>query len=222
MTPTPTILEPSLPRFATGGPPPPARRGGAGGGGAGGGRPGGKPGTPGSVAVTGMWVALAPISMLFLAFVSAYVVRHGVGADWTPVDMPRLLWLNTLLLLASSAVFERGRRVQRHAGSARAWTLATLVLGVGFVVGQLFAWRELRAHGIFIDTNPFSSFFYLLTGTHAVHLAGGILALATAAVWPSQGWRGTSTGLLLRLVAIYWHFMGVLWLGLFALFNFWR
>jgi cytochrome c oxidase subunit 3 len=169
-----------------------------------------------------MWVALAPILMLFLAFVSAYIVRHGLGSDWTQVPAPRLLWINTAVLLASSLALERARTNRQAGGAGRGWVVLTLALGVGFVVGQLFAWRDFGARGIHIDTTPYSSFFYLLTGTHAVHLAGGILGLLAAAVWPARGWRDTPHRLVVRLVAIYWHFMGILWLGLFALLSFWR
>jgi cytochrome c oxidase subunit 3 len=169
-----------------------------------------------------MWVALAPILMLFLAFTSAYVVRHGLAQDWTRVEIPRLLWINTLVLLLSSAALQRARALSRAGDSARPWTLLTLLLGLGFVAGQVMAWQELRAHGIGIASSPYSSFFYLLTGAHGVHLAGGLLGLAAAGFWPTAGARAAHGALVLRLAAIYWHFMGALWLGLFALLNFWR
>jgi cytochrome c oxidase subunit 3 len=132
------------------------------------------------------------------------------------------LWLNTLVLMASSAALEKARSALRRGGAARGWTVLTLVLGVGFVAGQILAWQQLRAAGAGIASSPYSSFFYLLTGAHGVHLAGGLLGLVAACVWPRAGYRGISGTLALRLVAIYWHFMGFLWLGLFALLNFWR
>ena len=196
--------------------------GGVPGGGGGAGRGPGGPRPFADVAVLGMWVALAPILMLFLAFTSAYVVRHGLATDWTRVEIPRLLWLNTLVLLASSGALEKGRSVLRRGSAARSWTVLTLVLGTGFVVGQIVAWQQLRGGGVGIASSPYSSFFYLLTGAHGVHLAGGLLGLVAACMWPAAGYRGMSNTLALRLVAIYWHFMGFLWLGLFALLNFWR
>jgi cytochrome c oxidase subunit 3 len=222
---TPAILEPPSPDIGSGAPPfagPPDDRGRGSGGGGGGGshRPSG--GGPGSVAVTGMWVALAPILMLFMAFTSAYIVRHGLGQDWAQVPVPRLLWLNTVVLLASSLSLERGRASLRTCGRARGWVLLTLALGISFVAGQLMAWQDFAGRGIHISTTPYSSFFYVLTGAHGVHLVGGILGLTAAASWPERGWRGTPHALVLRLAAIYWHFMAVLWLGLFALLNFWR
>ena len=161
-----------------------------------------------------MWVALAPILMLFLAFVSAYIVRKGLGDDWTSASLPKLLWLNTAALLTSSALFERGRAMLGKGQPARPWFLATLGLGLFFVLGQLLAWRDWSQQGLGIGATPQSSFFYVLTGTHAVHVCGGLLALAVTAVMARP--------LVARLAAIYWHFMGILWIGLFLFLGVWR
>jgi cytochrome c oxidase subunit 3 len=170
------------------------------------------------MAATAMWVALAPILMLFMAFVSAYAVRMGLGEGWVSVPWPRLLWINTAVLMVSSLTLERARR-GAVAGDARVrtWLGLTLALGGGFVLGQIAAWRLLLTHGVGISTSPASSFFYLLTGAHAVHLAGGILGLGAVAVWPAVGFRRITRPVAIRVAAIYWHFMGVLWLGLFLL-----
>jgi cytochrome c oxidase subunit 3 len=175
-----------------------------------------------SVAVLGMWVALAPILMLFLAFVSAYIVRHGFGHDWVPEEMPPIVYWNTLVLLASSLVLERARRVDRAGGRARPWVVATLGLGSAFVGGQLLGWRQMSASGLDVAATPHSSFFYLLTGAHALHVAGGLLGLAIATAWPRQGWRGASLTVALHVTAIYWHFLGILYLGLLAVLRIWR
>jgi cytochrome c oxidase subunit 3 len=169
-----------------------------------------------------MWIALAPILMLFMAFASAYVVRQGLGRDWVAVPVPNLLWVNTLVLLGSSLALERGRRIERAGGRGQPWLLFTLALGIGFVAGQLAAWRQLGQQGVGLSTTPYSSFFYLLTGAHGVHLTGGLLGLMAAASWPERGWGRLPRTVALRLAAIYWHFMGVLWLGLFLLLILWR
>jgi cytochrome c oxidase subunit 3 len=221
-----TVLEPPVERTDAG--PPPVRRGGGGGGGGGGRGRGGDGGDPdrrrdpGRIAILGMWVALVPIGMLFMAFVSAYVVRHGVGQSWTPGNVPGLLWVNTALLGASSVALETARARVRSGGTARGWTAGALFLGLAFVAGQVLAWFDLRARGIGISATPHASFFYLMTAAHALHVAGGLIALAAAAAYPPRGWRHASLEVVLHVTAIYWHFLLALWVVLFALLRFWR
>jgi cytochrome c oxidase subunit 3 len=175
------------------------------------------------MAATAMWVALAPILMLFMAFVSAYAVRMGLGQGWVVVPWPRLLWVNTSVLILSSLTLERARRAAvQGEPRVRGWLGLTLALGGWFVLGQLIAWRMLLATGVGISTSPASSFFYLLTGAHLVHLAGGIAGLAAVALWPARGFKRIPRPVAIRVTAIYWHFMGILWLGLFLLLMLWR
>lgn len=155
----------------------------------------------------GMTLALAGIGMLFTAFTSAYVVRQGLDPDWQAIPMPAVLLPNTLVLLASSLCLEKARRT---AGNGWLWT--TLLLGGLFVAGQLAAWAQLRDRGLYFVSNAHSSFFYLLTAAHGVHLAGGLLALSAAA-FIGPLWRARWLG----IAAMYWHFMGVLWLYLLFL-----
>ena len=206
-------LRGSLPPVAPRGP----ERGG-GGGGENAGGPGPESGNPGQVAVTGMWIALAPILMFFMALVSAYVVRRGLARDWVRVEVPRLLWANTLAIVLASGALERGRRRERAGGSGAGWLAAALGLGLLFVTGQIAVWRELEGRGAGLAATPYSSFFYLLTGAHGVHLAGGLVGLAAAMSWPAGGAGGRlPRAVALRLAAIYWHFMAVLWVALFLL-----
>lgn len=202
---------------------PPGRRGDGGPGGGGDGEPPDRQRrSVASIAVLGMWLALAPILMLFLAFVSAYIVRHGFSHDWVPEGLPPIVYWNTLVLLASSLVLERARSVDRAGARARPWVIATLALGAAFVGGQLLGWRQMSARGLDVAASPHSSFFYLLTGAHALHVAGGLLGLAIATAWPRQGWRGASLTVALHVTAIYWHFLGILYLGLLAVLRIWR
>jgi cytochrome c oxidase subunit III len=158
----------------------------------------------------GMSLALAGIGMLFTAFTSALVVRHGLDPAWQAIPMPRVLLPNTLVLLASSICLEKARRA---AGFGWLWT--TLLLGGLFVAGQLVAWGELRDRGIYFASNAHSSFFYLLTAVHGAHLAGGLLALCFAALIGSA-----RRARWLEVAGMYWHFMGGLWLYLlFLLFG---
>ncbi len=186
------------------------------------GRGGGEPTLPFNTAQLGVWALLATLSMLFAGFTSAYLVRR-VGSDWQHISLPSILWFNTALLLASSITLELARAGMRRwrTDAVKGWLLATTLLGLAFLVGQLFAWRQLAAQGIFVPTSPHSSFFYMLTGVHGVHLLGSILALffALSRVWHSH-WSAAEPNAL-NLCATYWHFVDGLWLYLFVLMFVW-
>jgi cytochrome c oxidase subunit 3 len=202
-----------------------ARRGGAG---PGGGEPGGDGGsggrgeTPGGVPqrayVTGLTMGLAAILMFFMALVSAFIVRKGLSTDWRPFALPPILYFNTLLLLVSSVTIQAARRklARDDMEGFRHWWLVTTGLGLLFVAGQLLAWRQLVHEGVYLATNPSSSFFYVLTAAHGVHLLGGIIALIAIAFWnwkKAKVTRATAT----EMATIYWHFMDGLWIFLFLL-----
>jgi cytochrome c oxidase subunit III len=176
----------------------------------------------------GVWVAMGSILMLFVALTSAYIVRSAAAPDWKPVAMPKVLWLSTGLLIVSSITFEIARRSlkqQRDQLYAR-WLINTVALGVGFVASQLFAWRQLAKQGVYLATNPYSSFFYLFTAAHGLHLLGGLMALTFLLIRTRQK-RDTLEGELRRVgsadaVSLYWHFMDVLWIALFLLLMLWK
>jgi cytochrome c oxidase subunit III len=192
--------------------------GGPGGGGGGGERrDSGGAGTPQRAYVTGMVVALAGILMFFMAFVSAYVVRRDMpNSNWIPLEVPRILWLNTLILIASSLTLARaGMRFKAgDVESFRHWWATTTILGVLFVAGQIIAWRQLVASGTFLATNPSSSFFYVFTGAHGLHLLGGVLALLYIQFRTP---RKVSLRTAVDIGSMYWHFMDGLWVFLFLL-----
>jgi len=169
--------------------------------------------------LTGLVLALAGILMFFLALVSAFVVRKGLGGDWAATAVPGILWLNTAVLLVSSVALERARRGLRAGDFSgfRAWWGVTTALGVAFLAGQIVAWRQLAEAGVFLATNPSSSFFYVLTGAHGLHLLGGVLALAVVGLRgdPPEARLPRSTAA--RVAGVYWHFMGLLWVCLFLL-----
>jgi cytochrome c oxidase subunit 3 len=166
--------------------------------------------------VTGMLIALGGILMFFAALVSALVVRKGLSAiAWQTVEVPRILWLNTLILLASSATLVRSRRdflAQDEAGF-RHWWGVTTILGVFFLAGQILAWRQLVAAGVYLATNASSSFFYVFTAAHGLHLLGGIAAMLVVAF---RRGRHLVRGTAVEVVSIYWHFLDALWLCLFV------
>ena len=173
---------------------------------------------------TGIWIALATITMSFAAFTSALIVRQGSAMDWQHITLPRVLYFNTLVLLASSVTLEVSRRrVASYmrgmtSGAARplGWLYATLFLGVVFVVGQYAAWVRLKSEGLYRATSPTSSFFYVLTAVHALHVLGGLGGLVNVIQKLSRS-VATLRRSTLDATSYYWHFMGVLWLYLLLL-----
>jgi len=217
------------------GPAPPAgngsrKNGGRGGGGNQGGGGDEGPGLSPERYRLGVLIGIASILMMFTALASAYVVRSGLptSTDWRPMEMPGALVLSTALILASSATMTLALRAAGR-GDARAygrWLTLTLALGLGFLASQVWAWRQLVGQGVYLASNPHSSFFYVLTGLHAIHLLGGILALSYLRLRAGSLWADAAAlrrgRALAGAVSIYWHFMDALWVVLFVLLFFWR
>ena len=162
----------------------------------------------------GLLAFLVTLTMMFIGLTSAYLVRQ-TAADWRPLPAPRILWWNTAALVLSSVALQAARRGLRRVdlGTARQGMAAAGLLGFGFALGQVQAWRILTAEGLSLASNPHSSFFYVLSGLHVLHLAGGLVWWAVAfrrlhrlAFAPEQD--------VLRLFALYWHFLAGLWLYL--------
>ncbi|MBZ5702398.1 MAG: cytochrome c oxidase subunit 3 [Acidobacteriia bacterium] len=193
---------------------------------AGGGDGGGRGPQPGAASpsryYTGISIALAAIVMFFMALTSAYVILKGVNSLWQQVTLPPILWVNTVVLFVSSLTIELARRrLARSDFSAfRALWKVTTGLGLLFLAGQLLAWRQLVAAGAYLSSNTASSFFYILTAAHALHLLGGIIALAYVAVHNFDRGEGVSRVVAANVAAIYWHFMDGLWVYLLALLYF--
>jgi cytochrome c oxidase subunit 3 len=161
----------------------------------------------------GLWAFLGTVTMLFIGFTSAYIVRR-TALDWRALPVPRLLWWNTGALILSGVALEAGRaRGRARDGSAlRACLLASGLLALLFVAGQFQAWRLLSRAGFFLASSPHSSFFYLLSGVHLVHLGGGLVWFVLlrfrlrARVYSDAG-----VDRALSLFATYWHFLALLW-----------
>jgi cytochrome c oxidase subunit 3 len=190
----------------------------------------------------GVIFALAGDLMFFVAIVSAFFVRQSAGhfdarenyvSDWHPLAVPPILWLNTAVLLLSSITVEIARRqlfreidvMEEWLGLGRPavkraspWLVATAVLGVIFLVGQWIAWKQLVLAGFHFDSpDPSSHFFYLITGTHGLHLVLGVLALGGALVGLFTLRRIELRQIVVDCTAWYWHTMGIFWIFLFAL-----
>jgi len=193
-----------------------------------------------------MGVAIAGIVMIFISFTSAYIVRQGLPSfdpstntlarEWLPLQLPRLLLINTFNLLISSLTMVLARRdVAREAALAQVtsipgvslghekqipWLALTVTLGLGFLAGQWMVWRELAASGFYVATSASSSFVYLLTGMHGVHLLGGVVALLVAGAASLLRRPVSSRFVILDVTGWYWHFMALLWVYILCVLEF--
>jgi len=166
----------------------------------------------------GLLTFIAVVISLFALFLSAYMMRMQLG-DWRPLAEPRLLWLNSALLVLASVAF------QMTWGAAKRDQTPTVKVGlvVGgactilFLLGQLVAWQQLRADGFFMTTNPAYAFFYLLTALHGLHLLGGMWVWGRTSLRLFSGADTESVRLSVELCTVYWHFLLLVWIGLFAL-----
>lgn len=167
-------------------------------------------------------VYCAVAAMIFSLIVMAYLMRMGIhsaighgSGDWKRMPEPALLWVNTGVLLLASVAWEWARRAavvpgsQNGAETMRRGMLAGGLLGIAFLGGQLLLWRDFHAAGYYLAANPANAFFYLLTAIHGLHLIGGIV-----------GWLGVlnhPTSPAVRLCALYWHFLLLIWVLLAGL-----
>jgi len=169
---------------------------------------------------TALMFFLGVVFVLFGLFITAYFIRMNVE-DWRPMPEPDLLWVNTALLFLGSIVLQWTHvRVKsgRDAG-VKTGLLLGAVLTFGFVYGQYAAWQDMRAAGYFMYNNPANAFFYVLTGIHALHILGGLLVWARAGFRVFTGASTESIRLSVELCAVYWHFLLLVWLALFALLS---
>lgn len=189
----------------------------------------------------GLASVLAADFMFFVAIAGSMIVTRSNGHfdaydryinEWLPTVIPSVLWLNTAVLLLSSASAEvarhsmfreqdvmdewigLGRPTSRRAGK---WLAVTLVLGAMFLAGQYAAWRQLALQHVFYRNNPSSHFFYIITVTHAAHLFLGIAGMIAALVGLRRSRQFANRQILVDTTVWYWHAMGFLWVLLFAL-----
>lgn len=159
-----------------------------------------------------LWVFLGVASSLFVLFISAYAMRLAL-ADWAPMPRPRLLLLNTALLVVASLVMEWTVRAARRGDAAAVQRgLATSGLFTfGFLAGQLFVWKQLNDAGYLVNTNAAVSFFYLFTAVHGLHVAGGLVAWARAWRRARRGADFARVRLGVELCTTYWHYLLLVW-----------
>ncbi len=175
------------------------------------------------------WFLLLVVLMTFGGLIGAYVVlATNRAAEWDPFALPIPVWVSTVLIGISSLTYHAAKKaVDREKWErSRKWFIATTAIAVAFIVSQMIAWAELYSRGLYMSGNPFAGLFYILTGIHAVHVLGGMIALGVILL---RAWLDTENAReiiyrqrLARSVGWYWHFMGVLWLVLFLMLGFWR
>jgi cytochrome c oxidase subunit 3 len=199
-------------------PPPPVDHGWGGGGGNSEGR-----GADRRAAFTALFVLLVSVSMIFVAFIVAFLARRSMSDNWLSFSKPPILFLNTAILIASSVVLDFSRRALKAGERSRFnfwWTTATILGGL-FLAGQFVAWHDLREAGVFVATNPASAFFYILTVAHAFHLLGGLSALVYVDVQALRLRLGPAKRTAIDVSAIFWHFLDGVWIALMVLFYVW-
>lgn len=167
---------------------------------------------------TALWVFLAVATSLFALFASAYAMRLGV-ADWAPLPRPRLLVVNTAVLVAASLAMQWAVHAVRRGDGAglRRGLAAGGLLSLVFLAGQLVVWKQLDDAGFAAASSAAAAFFYMLTAVHGVHVLGGLVAWVRAS---RRAWRGAEPArvrLGVELCATYWHYLLAVWLVLYAL-----
>jgi cytochrome c oxidase subunit III len=171
---------------------------------------------------TGLVMVLAVVGVVFALVISAFLMRAG-DADWITPPAPPLLWFNTGLLIVSSLGLEGAARysARRQAGKAEALLLLGAFTSCAFILAQMFAWREMTAAGFGVGSNVGAAFFYLMTGLHGAHLLGGLVALAITLAQTRGDILGETARTRVKFCAMYWHFLLLVWLFLFALLQGW-
>lgn len=172
---------------------------------------------------------LVVVTMTFGGLIAAYIVLSTNGvAEWKPFSLPIQVWISTAIILISSVTYHFGKNaVERNdQPGSKKWMLVTTVLGAMFISSQLLAWLELTARGLYVSSNPYAGFFYIMTAVHGVHVLGGIIALGSILlrVWnPAASEEAVLKRVVVsQVVGWYWHFMGGLWIVLFILLGFWK
>lgn len=168
----------------------------------------------------GLTLFLVVASIVFSMFTVSYFVRMELP-DWQPLSEPAQLWLNTVLLIISSVMFQWARNIVSR-DSRRSLTTAFIgggVFAILFIIGQLIAWGNLQSSGYYLASNPANSFYYLLTGLHALHLLGGLWVWSKSSARLISGCEPKEIKLSIELCTIYWHFLLVVWLVMFAILS---
>jgi cytochrome c oxidase subunit III len=164
----------------------------------------------------GLWLLIAASVMLFAAFTSAYLVRQN-STDWIRIPLPSILWFTSVIIVLSSIsahwAYVSIKRGVPH--RLKTGLLVSVMLGIAFIIGQTTAWSHLSAVGLYLHSNPASSFFYILTGVHVVHIVIAMLFLSIVTIRALRNKYSPDNNLGVELVVTFWHFLGAVWLYLY-------
>ena len=176
-----------------------------------------------------MWFLLLAVMMTFGGLIAAYIVISTNGVmEWKPFDLPKAVLVSTFLILTSSVTYQFAQKAlyKENQAKAKNWLLATTVFGGMFIASQIIAWMQLVQRGVYMESNPYAGFFYILTAVHALHVIGGIIALGYILL---RTWEPTDSDAELvkrkqisTTIGWYWHFMDGLWIVLVSLLGFWK
>ena len=164
----------------------------------------------------GLWFFIIVMASVFGLFTVAYNMRIEFSTDWVAIPKPKLLWLNTALLILASIAFERAKIAahNKHVRDIKVALVAGGMLTFGFLIGQLLAWQQLLDEGYVLSGNPANAFFYMLTGLHGLHLIGGLWVWSRTTL---RVWRGYEVTLSVELCTTYWHALLLIWIVLYGL-----
>lgn len=167
-----------------------------------------------------MWIAMASITMMFIGFTSAYVVKRS-QANWLSFELPAIFWVSTGLILLSSLTMHLGLRQfkARSMGSYKSLITLTALLGVAFAVCQVIGFSDMKNHGLALDTTVSASFIYVIVGVHILHVLGGVVVLLILFFRAYRTRVRTYSAVPIEVAATYWHFVDGLWIYLLVFFS---
>jgi cytochrome c oxidase subunit III len=181
------------------------------------------PAPPISNAQLGMVVFMAFETMVFVGLVTAYLILRGKTFAWPPPDLPRLplavTWVNTAMLLFSAFTMSRATAAIRAGNQVglRSALVATALLGVGFLAVQGSEWTRLIRQGLRLSSGSYGATFYSIIGLHALHVVGAVVWLLLVLIVARRNRYSARQHMGLKVCAMYWYFVCVLWVALFGL-----
>ncbi len=173
----------------------------------------------------GLWISLASLIMMFGALTSAYIVRHAAG-NWLEFAIPNIFVISTIVIILSSVTLQASYYffTKKQQGLYKGLLVVTFLLGIGFLVLQYMGWNQLYDLGVDFKINPSASFFYLINWVHAAHIIAGLTTLIIALIHAfTLEFNVTEMRKnRFQLVLQFWHFLGFLWIYLYAFLLFYR